>query len=177
MGRGIQVYAVDTDKLGLALGSNDPALLDALEPRCSDAVWKHVQHLVKSGGPGRGEAADIIQAFEILCTHFGTELDNSAVSPMDLATIEAADELLLAHPAKLSLRALVYENGFFEFHEVSDFPQFGYWSREQVKAAAPVFDDHPPEHDDPDFEGILLAVSDWVTIATAQGRALFGFID
>ena len=176
MGRGIHVYSVDTDRLGKALGSNDSALLDALEPACDDAAWKYLQLMVKSGQAGRGDPVDIIEACELLCRHFGDELSNSAVSPIYLATIEEVDDLLLAHPAKLSLRTLVYDNGFFDFNEVSDFPQFGYWSKEQVAAAAPMFEAHPPENDDSDYEGILLGVWDWVVIATAQQRALFGFI-
>lgn len=176
MGRGIQVYSVDTDRLSRALGSNDPALLAALAPRCDDATWKHVQSLVKSGEAGEGNAGDIIYAFEVLCVYFGDELNNSAVSPIDLATIEGVEDLFQAHPAGLSLHGLIYDNGFFEFDDLSDFPQFGYWSREEVKAAAPLFEEHPPEDDDPEFESILLAASDWLTIANAQERALFGFI-
>lgn len=176
MGRGIQVYSVDTDKLAEALGGGDPHLLAELEPLCDNATWKHIQRLVKSGHAGSGDPSDIIEAFEVLCGRFGSELNNSAVSPVDLGTIEAVEDVLLAHPAKLSLRALVYGNGFFEFDEVSDFPQFGFWSLDQVKAAAHDFEEHPPEHEDLEFEGIMLAISDWLTIANAQGRALFGFI-
>ncbi|MBX3181132.1 MAG: hypothetical protein KIT72_15380 [Polyangiaceae bacterium] len=44
-----------------------------------------------------------------------------------------------------------------------------------MKAATPLFEE-PPEDNDPEFESILLVASDWLTIASAQERALFGFI-
>ena len=175
MSRGIMIYSVDEAALKAALASNDPELLDRLEKVCSDSTWPQAMQLVKAGAC-RGDAEQQIFAFEALCQHFGVELDNGAVSPIRQATIQDADQALLAHPCALSLDQLVYGHGVFPFTLASDFPQFGHWSEDQVRTAAPLLEDQPPEHDDADLESILLSVSDWITIAHARNNALFGFI-
>ena len=98
------------------------------------------------------------------------------MSPILLDTISEVDRALLAHPCQLSFEDLVYGQGVFEFYEASDFPQFGHWSTERLRAAAPLLERQPPKHSNPDLEDILLAVSDWVTVANARSNALFGFI-
>lgn len=175
MSRGIMIYSVDDDALKRALGSNDPDLLDALEKICGDDTWPQVMQLIKSGAC-RGDAEQQIFAFEALCKYFGVELDNGAVSPIRQSTIQDADQALLGHPCGLSFDQLVYGHGVFPFSLASDFPQFGHWSAASVRAAAPVLEQDPPEHADETLEAILLAVSDWITIANARNNALFGFI-
>ncbi|MGE0323939.1 MAG: hypothetical protein AB7K71_14095 [Polyangiaceae bacterium] len=175
MSRGIMIYSVDEGALTGALGSNDTDLLEALERTCSDGTWPQVMQLIKSGSC-RGDAEHQIFAFEALCKYFGVELDNGAVSPIRQSTIEDADQALLTHPCGLSFDQLVYGHGVFPFTLASDFPQFGHWSAQSVRAAAPVLEQDPPEHDDETLESILLAVSDWITIAHARNNALFGFI-
>ncbi|MCB9586021.1 MAG: hypothetical protein H6718_11530 [Polyangiaceae bacterium] len=154
MSRGIMIYSVDEAALKAALGSNDPELLDRLEKVCSDSTWPQAMQLVKAGAC-RGDAEQQIFAFEALCQHFGVELDNGAVSPIRQATIQDADQALLAHPARSRWTSWCTATESSRSPLASDFlirALVGGPSENRRTIA----EDQPPEHDDADLESILL---------------------
>ena len=182
MGYRTLAYAVDIDRIRSTFGSNDDALLRAIEQEFADEFPRNDEWFsreIRRGAPTLREAlAQIVRgkitaregietefqygyAAELLCRHLGRELDND-----DL--IEFVDDLEIPTGITTSGPPL-------PIPESGDFPAIGFLTADQVRQEFASLKDEDLSHDDDDIAAAREEFRAYLQQACALGRGVVMF--
>ena len=116
-------------------------------------------------------------AFERMIERLGRPLPNGFVSPIAHAVFAKVDACLANSKLPSALTALCFGGSPTGLSITGDNdPGVGVWSAERVSAAQRCFDERGlPETSDPDVEGVLTDISDWLEVAALRREGVVGY--
>jgi hypothetical protein len=187
-------YAVDFGRLRAAVGSGDERLLAELASAHADEMTRLDRH-DEDHDPPIPPAADVLRhlilgeagdpaagfkygyALEWLCEHFGEPLNNSEWSAMRGQWFDTVGEALVAAgvPATFSVLNLAFRGSPVPIPEPDDFPGIGYFTPEEVPAAAAALDAADLGTMPEDVRKSVGQVRDWLGVCEETGRGLVCF--
>jgi hypothetical protein len=185
MGYGVMAYRVDIDKLRALCGSGDNQMrrvicgrfraditrlnddLDCSNDRGAPSVFTAIEHLVMGGDktlPGHLYG----YGFKYIVEFSGRFLNNSHFYPCPSSYLDSTiDPALKATGAGITMSDLIFRGAPVDFPSPDDFPSIGYWTADEVAAAA-----------DPLRTGTtdeVRAVAAWTAEAAVEHKGIVGF--
>ncbi|MEV4513240.1 hypothetical protein AB0K00_30225 [Dactylosporangium sp. NPDC049525] len=185
MGYGVMAYRVDIDKLSALCGSGDNQMrrvicgrfrtdiarlnddLDCSNDRGAPSVFTAIEHLVMGGDktlPGHLYG----YGFKYMVEFSGRFLNNEHFYPCPSSYLDSTvDPALKATGAGITMSDLIFRGAPVDFPSPDDFPAIGYWTADEVAAAA-----EPLRAGTTDE---VRAIAAWTADAAAERKGIVGF--